>query len=112
MVDFIHLENSGITIVSNLIASQSDLQAIERYVKSIENVRSDDIQVLRLPQSKLYLNIIGIPYFVESTNIPIRSDNIEAIIKANHIFNDLTLILKPMKPRVIKTSPKSDIAVI
>ena len=46
---------------------------------------------------------------MESTNTPIRSDNIETLIKANHIFNNLTLVLKL---RVIKASSKFDIAVI
>jgi len=82
---------------------------MERYVKSIDNVRFDDIQGPRLPQLKLYLKITYILYFVESTDISIRSDNIEVIIKANHIFNDLSLALKP---KVIKASPRSDIAVI
>ena len=108
-VNFICLENLGITIVSNSIASQSDLQVMERYVKSIENVKLDNVQILKLPQSKLYLKIIGILYFMKDTDTPIRSDNIEAIIKANHIFNNLTLI---SKPSVIKASSKSDITVI
>ena len=109
MVDFIHLENMGITIVSNSVASQSNLQVMKRYVKNIENVRFDDVQVPRLPQLKSYLKIIEIPYFVEGTNTFIRSDNIKAIIKANHIFNDLLLTVKP---RDIKTSPRSDMVVI
>ena len=46
---------------------------------------------------------------MEGTNTPIRSDNIKVIIKANHIFNDLSLT---SKPRVIKASPRSNIAVI
>jgi len=89
MVNFICLENIGITIVSNSVTLQSNLQVMERYVKNIENVRSNDVHILRLSQLKSYLKIIGILYFVESTNTSIRSDNIEAIIKANHIFNDL-----------------------
>ena len=89
MVNFICLENTGITIVSNSVTLQSDLQVMERYVKNIENVRSHNVQILRLSQLKSYLKIIEILYFVESTNTPIRSDNIEAIIKANYIFNDL-----------------------
>ena len=89
MINFICLENTGITIVSNLVTSQSDFQVMERYVKNIENVRSNDVQILRLSQLKSYLKIIRILYFVESTNTSIRSDNIEVIIKANHIFNDL-----------------------
>ena len=82
---------------------------MERYVKSIENVKLDNVQILKLSQSKLYLKIIGILYFMKGTDTPIRSDDIKAIIKANHIFNNLTLI---SKPRVIKASSKSDIAII
>jgi len=42
-VNFIRTENIGIIIVSNLVTSQSDLQVIERYVKNINNIRSNDI---------------------------------------------------------------------
>ena len=42
-VNFIRPENMGIIIVSNLVASQSDLQVIERYVKNINKIRSNDI---------------------------------------------------------------------
>ena len=45
--------------------SQSDLQAMERYVKSIDNVSLDEIQVPRLLQLKSYLKIIA-PFCVES----------------------------------------------
>jgi len=82
---------------------------MKRYVNSIDNISSDNVQVLRLSQSKLYLKIIGIPFFMEGTNTPIRSDNIETIIKAKHIFNNLTLMLRL---RVIKAFPKSDIVII
>ena len=70
---------------------------------------SDDVQVPRLSQSKSFLKIIEISYFIEDTNSSITSDNIKLIIKANHIFNDLTLT---SKPGLIKASSKSDIAVI
>ena len=109
MVDFIHPESSGTTIISNLVASQSDLWVIERYVKNIENIRSDDIQVPRLPHLKPYLKILGILYFVEGTNTSITSDSIKVIIKANYIFNNLSLTAKS---RIVKTSPRSNMTVI
>ena len=46
---------------------------------------------------------------MEGTNSPITPDDIKSLIKSNHIFNDLMLTFKP---RVIKASPKSNIAVI
>ena len=70
---------------------------------------SKDIQALRLPQSKSYLKIIGILYLEKNTNVPTNSDFVETIIKLSHIFNDLLLA---SKPRIIKASPKSDIAIV
>ena len=89
------------------IASSSDLQVIENYVKNVKNVNSEDIKILYLPQSKSYLKIIGIPYFIE--NILITSDFVTSIIKVNHIFNNLLLVLKL---QVIKILSKSDIAIM
>ena len=63
-----------------------------------------------LPQSKSYLKIIGIPYFPNGNlQDHLNSSDIENIIKQNHIFNNVTLA---SKPRVIKVSPKSDMAIV
>ena len=69
----------------------------------------ENIKALRLPQSKSYLKIIGIPYLMENTNILINLDFVETVIKSSYIFNDLLLT---SKLRIIKASPKSDIAII
>jgi len=58
MVDYVQPKAIGITIVTNSVASTSNLQVIENYVKNIKNIMSEDIQALRLPQSKSYLKII------------------------------------------------------
>jgi len=109
MVDFIHVEDKGIVITTNNISSNSDLQEIENYVKS--SLSSDAEQILspRLPQSKSYLKIIGIPYNSKNTNSCISSDDVESILKSNHIFNNIVLASKPC---IIKVSPKSDMAII
>ena len=62
----------------------------------------------RLPQSKSYLKILGILYFVEDTNLPITSDIIESVIKSTHILNDIILASCPW---VIKMFSKSDIVI-
>ena len=93
----------------NSIASASNLQVIENYVKNVNDIISENIQAPRLPQSKSYLKIIGIPYLIENTNIPINSEFVKTIIKLSHIFNDLLLA---SRPRIIKVSPKSDMAIV
>jgi len=67
------------------------------------------MESLRLPQSKSYLKLIGIPYLSEKTNSCITSDEVDNILKNTYIFNDVVLALKP---RVIKISPKSNMAIV
>ena len=109
MADYICINSKGIIIITNNVAFFSDLQAIEKYIKSTSNVDADQVQIPRLPQSKSYLKIIGVLYLSEVTNTRITSDKVERILKSNHIFNDVILALKT---RIIKVSPKLNIAII
>jgi len=109
MIDYVWPEPISITIVTSKVASPSDLQVIENFVKNIENINSEEIETSRLPQSKSYLKIISIPYFIENSNISISSDFVESVIKSNHIFNNLSLA---SKLQVIKALPKSNIAIV
>ena len=110
MVDFICSDLLGITIVTNKVSLPSDLLIIENYVKNLENIDSSQVDSLCLPQSKSYLKIISISYFSHGNMQDcLTSSDIELIIKQNHIFNNISLV---SKPRVIKVSPKSDMAII
>jgi len=109
MADFVHLNDKGIIISTNNVASPSDLQEIEKYAKNTLCAVTDQIAMLRLPQSKSYLKIIGIPFVSKFTNSQITSDDVKKILIANHIFNDIVLALKP---KVIKVSPKSDMSIV
>ena len=78
-------------------------------MKDLNEVNSNNIMSPRLLQSKSYLKILDIPYFVKDTNLSISSDIIESIIKSTHIFNDIVLASQPC---VIKAFPKSNMIVI
>ena len=101
MANFICIEDKGIMISTNNVASPSDLQEIKKCVKSSLLNDADQISPSRLPQLKSYLKIIGIPYLNEQSNMHILSENIEKILKSNHIFNNIVLT---SRPRVIKVS--------
>ena len=107
--DFVQSEQSDIIITTNKVATQLNLQTIEQYVKSTNHIETEKVKTPYLPQSKLYLKIIGIPYLIENTNSPITVDVVEATIKNNHIFNNIAIALRS---RVIKISPKLNIAII
>ena len=109
VADFIRLDNKGIIITTNKVASMLDLQTIKIYIKKINNIELNHVEVPRLPQSKSYLKIISIPFFLEDTNTPISSDIVKKIIKKNHIFNDIILA---SRLRFINISPKSNMSII
>ena len=109
MVDFAHIDQNSIVIVTNKITSSLDLQTIEKYIKNIEYFNSEDINTSHLPQSESYLKIIGISYLLENTNILIILDFVKTTIKNNHIFNNIAITSKSC---IIKVSSKSNIAII
>ena len=109
-VDYIRSNPIGLSIVTNKVTIQLDLQIINQYVKKSENINELQVEEPRLSQSKSFLKIIGIPYYPNSkTQEHLNSSNIEAILKQNQIFDDIKLA---SKPRVIKVSPKSDMSII
>ena len=110
LVNYIQSDPLDITIVTNKISQQSDLQIIDQYVKNSNNINTLQVEESHLPQSKSYLKIIGIPFFIHgNTQECLTSSDVKTILKQNQIFNNITLV---SRPRVIKISPKSDMAIV
>ena len=109
MANFICVKDKDIIISTNNIANPSDLQEVEKYVKNMLYMEVNQISFPRLPQSKSYLKIVGIPYLIDQLNTWMSSDNVKKILKNNHIFNDIVLM---SKPKIIKVSPKLDMSII
>jgi len=78
-------------------------------MKELNNVNIINAISLRVLQSKSYLKILGIPYFVKNINLPIILDIIESVIKSTYILNDIVLT---SYPQVIKVSSESNIVII
>ena len=89
--------------------SLSDISVISKYFKNCSNIDLNNIQNAHISQSKLYLNILDIPHFIEGTNTPINFGVVELIIKSTHVFNNIKIASKPC---VVKVSPKPNIAII
>jgi len=106
--EFICLCSGGIAIITNKVLNPSDLSIIGNYFKSVKGINSNDIPSPRLPQSKSYLKITGLPYLQANSN-KITSKNVTDFMKHIDLFENVSLTTKP---RIIKASPKSDIAII
>ena len=110
LVDYIHSDPLGISIITNKVSLQSDLQIIDQYVKNSRDINTLKVDESHLSQSKSYLKITGILYFPHSnTQDHLISSDMETILKQNQIFNNVNLA---SKPRVIKISPKSDMSIV
>ena len=96
-------------VVTNKVVFSSDLQTIKQYIKGTNHINSNNIESLRLPQSKLYLKIISFSYLQENTINSMNASVVDKLLKKNHIFNNIFLV---SKPRVIKISLKSNMAII
>jgi len=85
IIDFAHIDQNSIVIVTNKITSSLNFQTIEKYIKNIGYFNSED------------------------TNILITLDFVKTTIKNNHIFNNIAITSKSC---IIKVSSKSNIAII
>ena len=50
MADFIHADNRGMVITTNKVTGPLNLQTIEKYVKNMNNIKVNQVEVPRLPQ--------------------------------------------------------------
>ena len=73
-VDFIQSDNKGLLITTNKVTTVSNLKIIEKYIKNLNNIDSDDVISFRLSQSKSYLKILSISYFIKNTNLSLSFD--------------------------------------
>ena len=86
------------------------MSIIDQYVKNSNDINSLQVEEPRLPKSKSYLKIISIPYYPHANcQEKLTSNDIETILKQSHIFDNIFLV---SKPRVIKVSPKSNMAIV
>ena len=108
-VNFIHSDPLGITVITCKIASLSDLQVIENYVKSVNCINIIGVEVSHFSQSKFYLKIIGILYFQKDSIDLFTLKVVKDIIKWNQIFDNIMLMSKLY---VIKIFLKSDMAIV
>jgi len=106
--EFIHPCPREVSINTNSVLNTSDLNTIERYLKSINGTGNDKILTLQLPQFKSYLKITSISY-IQSNGNKLTGDDITTTIKHLELFEPENLAAKP---RIIKASFKSNMAII
>jgi len=71
------------------------MRTIEKAIKNSKKINKDSVKSSYLSQSKFYLRILGLPYFVKNMNEPITSQIVKEVLKKSYIFKDIKFSLKP-----------------
>ena len=100
VANFIYIDNRGIIISTNNITLPSNLQKVEKVAKNLLQDDDDQIAFTCLPQSKFYLKIVEISYLNKQANMCISPEDIEKILKSNHIFNDIILASRSLPSQI------------
>ena len=95
-------------ITTNTVVVSSDLSFIEKYFKGLDGLEFKDL-LPRLPQSKSFLKILGVPYFGNNSSALISVTQVEDTLSKTYMFNDITL---SSRSRIICPSKNSDMSVI
>ena len=95
LADYICSDNKEIVIMTNKVTTSSNLNIVEKYMKELNDVNLNDIMSPKLSQSKFYLNILDILYFIDNTNLSVIFDIIERVIKITYIFNNIYYESRP-----------------
>ena len=109
LVDFIYSDIKDIIVITNKVVVILDLNIIKKYVKNLNDVDSSNVMSSRLSQSKFYLKILGILYYIKDTNLSITMNIVKRVIKTTHIFNNVVLASHLY---IIKVSSRLDMAII
>jgi len=106
--EFIYLFPGSLSINTNNVSNPSDLSTMKKYLKSIASANNKKILAPRLPQSKSYLKITNI-LFIQPNGNKLNSEDINDFMSHTKIFENIFLAAKP---KIIKASPKSNMAII
>ena len=69
LANFICVYNKEIVITTNKVVVTLVLNIIEKYIKNVDDINTNEVMSPKLPQSKTYLKILGISYHIKDTNL-------------------------------------------
>ena len=95
LANYICSDNKEIVTMTNKVTTSSNLNIVEKYMKELNDVNLNDIISPKLSQSKFYLKILDISYFIDNTNLSVIFDIIERVIKITYIFNNICYESRP-----------------
>ena len=94
---------------TNSVASVAELEVIKQWLKKTAGLGEITEVEPRLPQSKSFLKVLGVPYWDSKTSLPVTPAQVAEVLSSSPLFEGITLA---SMPRIMKASPSSDMSVI
>ena len=99
----------GVSMSTNSVASAAELEVIKQWLKKTAGL-GESIEVEPcLPQSKLFLKILGMPYWDSKSSLAITPAQVETALSNSPLFESVTLASIPC---IMKALSSSDMSVI
>ena len=99
----------GVSMSTNSVASVAELEVIKQWLKKTAGLGEITEVEPRLPQSKSFLKVLGVPYWDSKTSLPITPAQVAEALSSSPLFEGVTLA---SMPHIMKASPSSDMSVI
>ena len=99
----------GVSMSTNSVTSAAELEVIKQWLKKTAGLGESTEVEPRLPQSKSFLKILGVPYWDSKSSLLITPAQVEAALSNSPLFEGVTLASMPC---IMKASPSSDMSVI
>ena len=108
-VESVHKAWDGISMSTNSVASVAELEVIKQWLKKTAGLGEVTEVEPRLPQSKSFLKVLGVPYWDSKTSLPVTPAQVAEALSSSPLFEGVTLASMPC---IMKASPSSDMSVI
>jgi len=108
-VESVHKTWDGVFMSTNSVASVAELEVIKQWLKKTAGLGEVTEVEPRLPQSKSFLKVLGVPYWDSKTSLPVTSAQVAEALSSSPLFEGI--ILASMSC-IMKALPSSNISVI
>ena len=85
----------GVSMSTNSVASVAELEVIKQWLKKTARLSENTEVEPRLPQSKLFLKILDVPYWNSKSSLPITPVQIETALSNSPLFEGISLASMP-----------------
>ena len=84
-----------VSMSTNSVASAAELEVIKQWLKKTARLSENTEVEPRLPQSKLFLKILDVPYWNSKSSLPITPVQIETALSNSPLFEGVSLASMP-----------------